>query len=147
MERGINQRVRSMLKQKGISITALSKVINIPQATLNRQISGESSMTANVIESILTYFEDVSAEWLLRGKGKMLLDNNNLLSNAPEEPVNLYKQMRHDYNNALIDNLRDTYDKTILESSKQEGRQQKQIDSLQAHFEILLEITKKQMNG
>lgn len=72
MESVINERIMTLLKQKGISITALSKAINIPQATLNRQISGNSSMTANTIESILTYFEDLSAEWLLRGKGEML---------------------------------------------------------------------------
>lgn len=147
MKDTVNQRVRVLLKQKGISITALSKAINIPQATLNRQISGESSMTVNVLESILTYFEDVSAEWLLRGKGEMLFDNNNLLPNAPEEPVNLCKQLRHDYNNGLIDSLKNTYDKILLESSKQQDRQQKQIDSLQAQIGILLEIIKKQMNG
>lgn len=142
-----NQRVRVLLKQKGISITALSKAINIPQATLNRQISGESSMTINVIESILTYFEDVSAEWLLRGKGEMLFDNSNLLSNAPEELIDIRQELRHDYNNALIDNLKDTYDKILLESSKQQDRQQKQIDSLQAQIGRLLEIIGKQMNG
>ena len=147
MESIVNQRIRNLLKQKGISITALSKVINIPQATLNRQISGESSMTVNVIESILTYFEDVSAEWLFRGRGEMLFDNNKLLSNAPEEPVDIRQQLRREYNHAMIDSLKDSYDKILLESSKQQDRQQKQIDSLQAQVGKLLEIIEKQMNG
>lgn len=49
-----------------MSITALSKLISVPQPTLNRQISGESAMTLDILYSILNYFTDISAEWLLQ---------------------------------------------------------------------------------
>ncbi|MCS3210741.1 hypothetical protein NXX89_04075 [Bacteroides thetaiotaomicron] len=119
----------------------------MPNSTLTSKLNGARGLDLNTLLEITTRFEDLSTEWLLRGKGEMLLDNNNLLSNAPEEPVDIRQQMRHDYNNALIDNLKDTYDKILLESSKQQDRQQKQIDSLQAQIGRLLEIIGKQMNG
>lgn len=147
MEDVVAQRIIKFLDRKEISKKDLAKILNVPNSTLTSKLNGARGLDLNTLSEIITHFEDLSVEWLLRGKGKMLLDNNNLLSNAPEEPVDIRQQLRHDYNNALIDNLKDTYDKILLESSKQQDRQQKQIDSLQAHFEILLDIIKKQMNG
>lgn len=103
----------TLLKQKGISITALSKAINIPQATLNRQISGNSSITANTIESILTYFEDLSAEWLLRGKGEML--------HLPYKPKTIVENTLERKNNRV--NLMELYKLTrpYIDKEKESG--------------------------
>jgi len=72
MKEVVLQRIASVLANKKMSITALSKLISVPQPTLNRQISGESAMTLDILYSILNYFTDVSAEWLLRGEGEMI---------------------------------------------------------------------------
>jgi len=113
MESVINKRIMTFLKQKGISITALSKAINIPQATLNRQISGNSSITANTIESILTYFEDLSAEWLLRGKGEML--------HLPYKPKTIVENTLERKNNRV--NLMELYKLTrpYIDKEKESG--------------------------
>lgn len=113
MESAINKRIMTLLKQKGISITALSKAINIPQATLNRQISGNSSITANTIESILTYFEDLSAEWLLRGKGEML--------HLPYKPKTIVENTLERKNNRV--NLMELYKLTrpYIDKEKESG--------------------------
>lgn len=73
MKEVVLQRIASVLSDKKMSITALSKLIGVPQPTLNRQISGESAMTLDILYSILNYFTDVSAEWLLRGEGEMII--------------------------------------------------------------------------
>lgn len=75
MKEVVLQRITSVLANKKMSITALSKLISVPQPTLNRQISGESAMTLDVLYSILNYFTDISAEWLLRGEGEMIKGN------------------------------------------------------------------------
>ena len=62
-----------------MSVTGISKAINIPQATLYKQIAGESAMTLKTLSVLLDYFEDVSAEWLLRGKGEMKLPYENYI--------------------------------------------------------------------
>lgn len=71
MEVTIYQRVKRVLEDKSISVNALSKQINVAQATLNPQLRGDRTLAANIVEKILDAFPDVSAEWLMRGVGTM----------------------------------------------------------------------------
>lgn len=71
MEATIYQRVKLILEDKSISVNALSKQINVAQATLNPQLRGDRTLAANIVEKILAAFPDVSAEWLMRGIGTM----------------------------------------------------------------------------
>lgn len=72
MESFVLQRVKEIMDRYNISVTALSKKINVAQTTLNRQIQGEGIVSLATICSILDCFKDVSAEWLLRGEGTMI---------------------------------------------------------------------------
>lgn len=76
MEATIYQRVKLVLEDKSISVNALSKQINVAQATLNPQLRGDRTLAANIVEKILTAFPDVSAEWLMRGIGTMYSNQN-----------------------------------------------------------------------
>ena len=76
MEATIYQRVKLVLEDKSISVNALSKQINVAQATLNPQLRGDRTLAANIVEKILTAFPDVSAEWLTRGIGTMYSNQN-----------------------------------------------------------------------
>ena len=82
MENSVIQRIRCIIKSERISISSLSKMIDVPQPTLHRQVSGESSMTLDVFVSIMNCFPKVSLDWVLRGKGEML---NNSISNSIEK--------------------------------------------------------------
>lgn len=93
MEATIYQRVKLVLEDKSISVNALSKQINVAQATLNPQLRGDRTLAANIVEKILTAFPDVSAEWLMRGVGTMYSnqdadDSSYMVAEAPhhEEP-------------------------------------------------------------
>lgn len=93
MEATIYQRVKLVLEDKSISVNALSKQINVAQATLNPQLRGDRTLAANIVEKILTAFPDVSAEWLMRGIGTMYSnqdadDSSYLVAETPhhEEP-------------------------------------------------------------
>lgn len=93
MEATIYQRVKLVLENKSISVNALSKRINVAQATLNPQLRGDRTLAANIVEKILTAFPDVSAEWLMRGIGTMYSnqdadDSSYMVAETPhhEEP-------------------------------------------------------------
>lgn len=93
MEVTIYQRVKLVLEDKSISVNALSKQINVAQATLNPQLRGDRTLAANIVEKILTAFPDVSAEWLMRGVGTMYSnqdadDSSYMVAETPhhEEP-------------------------------------------------------------
>lgn len=76
MEDSICQRIKHILQVKKISITALSRNIGVVQSTLNRQIKGDSQLSATTINAILQNFPDVSSEWLLTGEGPVFKKNN-----------------------------------------------------------------------
>ena len=93
MEVTIYQRVKLVLENKSISVNALSKQINVAQATLNPQLIGDRTLAANIVAKILDAFPDVSAEWLMRGVGTMYSnqdadDSSYMVAETPhrEEP-------------------------------------------------------------
>ena len=71
MESIVNQRIKSILEDRQISISAFSKMIGMQQVTCNRQIRGDQAVSLGLIEGFLEKFDDISAEWLLRGVGSM----------------------------------------------------------------------------
>lgn len=92
MEATIYQRVKLILEDKSISVNALSKQINVAQATLNPQLRGDRTLAANIVEKILTAFPDVSAEWLMRGIGTMYSnqdadDSSYMVAEEPKHDI------------------------------------------------------------
>lgn len=89
MEDVILQRLMSVLEVNTITVNALAKKINVPQPTLNAQLKGERALTSRIIVGILEAFPDVSADWVMRGKGSMY-DSDNSKTNiveAADSPV------------------------------------------------------------
>lgn len=72
MEEGVLQLVISICRQKSVSESQFAKMIGSNQKTINQQLRGERSISLDTISKILSSFEDVSSEWLLRGEGDML---------------------------------------------------------------------------
>lgn len=83
MESVVIQRIKKVVSDKNLSVTALGKLIGIHPSTLNRQFNGESAMSLGTIDAFLQYFGDVSAEWLLRGEGEMM--KGKFPANTPEK--------------------------------------------------------------
>ena len=93
MEVAIFQRIKLILEDKQMSVNALSKLVDISQTTLNTQLKGERTLSANVVAKVLIAFPDVSAEWLMRGVGTMysnqfFFDSSYMVAETPhrEEP-------------------------------------------------------------
>lgn len=101
MENAVKQRIKEITSLKDISITALSKIIQVPQPTLNRQINTEAPMTLSNILLILNHFSDISAEWLLRGVGDMYKDveaSTNIETEEDDSPKDkFYKDIIFTY--------------------------------------------------
>lgn len=65
-------RIKEIISFYGLSDRQFAIKCGIKQNTLSRQLSGTSDVSIYTINSILDKFEDVSAEWLMRGVGLML---------------------------------------------------------------------------
>lgn len=71
MKELILQRVHGVYEHKSNSETQFAKMIGANQKTIKQQFKGERALSLDTIIGILNSFEDISAEWLLRGEGEM----------------------------------------------------------------------------
>ena len=69
----INGRIREIILSAGITDSAFAKRIGVTQSVIASMLQRGTEPSAKVLTSILLTYEDISAEWLLRGKGQMLL--------------------------------------------------------------------------
>lgn len=73
MEEDLRVRFKEALRFYKSNINQLSKGDKAMQVRLSRQINNGATITFETVSNILDTFPDVSAEWLLRGKGEMLI--------------------------------------------------------------------------
>lgn len=73
MEKRIKERAKQALKELEISVNELANFRQLTRSTINDQFNGNSKIGAAALEALLAYRPDLSAEWLLRGEGEMLI--------------------------------------------------------------------------
>lgn len=66
-------RIKEVIAYSGLSDRAFALKCSIKQNTLSRQLGGVSEVSASTINAILDNYQEISAEWLLRGTGSMLI--------------------------------------------------------------------------
>lgn len=64
----INGRIREIILSAGITDSAFAKRIGVTQSVIASMFQRGTEPSAKVLTSILLTYEDISAEWLLRGK-------------------------------------------------------------------------------
>ena len=72
MEKTINERIRYFLKYSNITISSLAERLGCNQSTLSNKLGGRYRVDIDTILSLLTLYEQLSADWLLLGRGPML---------------------------------------------------------------------------
>lgn len=73
----IKKRILFLLAKKGLSVNSASKILNIPQRTLNRQLNETGNVSMDLIRAIHKCFPEVSLNWVLSGKNDMCIEKNN----------------------------------------------------------------------
>ena len=112
-------------EQSGLSWNALSSRIGMRQTTISNQILGQRALSLDTVLNTLMAYDELSAEWLLRGKGEMFLTTIN-----DEEETK---------NDARLDALVDTI-ALLQETIKMKNAT---IDALQAELAQYKRKTKK----
>lgn len=115
MEVTIYQRVKLVLEDKSISVNALSKQINVAQATLNPQLRGDRTLAANIVAKILDAFPDVSAEWLMRGVGTMYSNQD-----ADDSSYMVAEEPKHDIIHEVIPEQESRQDDSVWKAKYEE---------------------------
>ena len=66
------QKIKEIIDFYRLSGPKFAVKIGISPNTLNNYLQGKNKISLALIEAILTAFPEVSAEWLMRGKGQMI---------------------------------------------------------------------------
>lgn len=76
MEDSICGRIRALIGYYNISDRQFAIKIGVNQSVIGSMFQKDTEPSAKVIKLILSVDNDISAEWLLRGKGEMLISAN-----------------------------------------------------------------------
>jgi hypothetical protein len=71
----ILDRIKEYLDYRGISIAAFERSIGMSNASFGKSLKNGGAIGTDKLETILRTYNDISAEWLLRGEGEMLRGN------------------------------------------------------------------------
>ena len=78
MKEFVLQRINELIYHSKLSKNAFANKISMEQTTVNNQLIGKRGISIDLILNILLAFPEVSSEWLLRGEGSMIKNENNI---------------------------------------------------------------------
>jgi transcriptional regulator with XRE-family HTH domain len=68
----MKDRILQILKHTGMTATKLADEIGVQRSGISHMISGRNQPSYDFMIKLLNRFPEISAEWLLRGKGQMI---------------------------------------------------------------------------
>lgn len=132
MEEDLRVRFKEVLSFYKSNINQLSKGDKAMQVRLSRQINNGATITFETVSNILDTFPDVSAEWLLRGKGEMLIASS---PNEKKEEEALAESL---FRNVLVEFM------SMVNKRLQsiDNNTQSSVDKLEGITDLLAELRK-----
>lgn len=84
----MKERILELLRHTGLTATRLADEIGVQRSGISHIISGRNQPSYDFMVRILERFPEISADWLLTGKGNMIRGINNLPENKTKiKPV------------------------------------------------------------
>lgn len=71
------ERIKTLIAYLGLSTRAFAIKCGLRQNTLSNQLNGMRELSLSTVAAILDAYPEVSAEWLMRGDGQMLIQPND----------------------------------------------------------------------
>ena len=91
------ERITEYLDYKGISVSAFEKSTGMSNASFSKSLKSGGSIGSDKLETILSHYPDLSAEWLVRGEGDMLRPkadrNSHSLEDVSRELAQVLRKM------------------------------------------------------
>jgi transcriptional regulator with XRE-family HTH domain len=72
-----NQRFAEYIKFKGLKQQEVAEMFDVSRQYINGIITGKDSMGMNLVRKLLDKFPDLNADWLLTGRGEMLIKDDS----------------------------------------------------------------------
>jgi transcriptional regulator with XRE-family HTH domain len=73
----LDHRIRLLIKSKNISQSELARKLDVTRGSVNLWLSGKQVPGQKQLMKLFELFPDISADWLLLGRGEMSYDNKH----------------------------------------------------------------------
>ena len=136
MDKQVKNRVKQAMDQLSISAYAIAKSCSINERTIYEQTNGSSKIGTSVLAALLAYCPQLSAEWLLRGAGDMLISSVVPTERTPRDDRETTEQITKD--EPTTEDSSDAAAAYIekIEQLQAELEQQKEFNALQKEYVI-----------
>ena len=93
----VRERILLIFSRFATNINKLADGDTALRNRLTRQINNDAAITIDTISVVLSAFPEVSAEWLLRGKGEMILSDNlpPIVGDESENDLDTHAMLAH----------------------------------------------------
>jgi transcriptional regulator with XRE-family HTH domain len=101
----MKERLLQFLNTNNLTATHLADKIGVQRSSVSHVLSGRNKPSYDFIHKILTKYDDLSADWLISGKGEMFLSKDkehNMVQNVSERN----EQQRDLFSNMPSENIK-----------------------------------------
>ncbi len=79
---GVLERLNEFIIAKGCSMKAFEESVGMSNGSIGTTIKNGQGLRSDKLENILSVYPELSAEWLLRGVGSMILDEKEQMGGS-----------------------------------------------------------------
>jgi len=143
------QRIKEFIDYKGISIRLFEQSVGMSNGSFASQLKNNKTIGVDKLENILQIYNEINPEWILTGKGEMILSADNrssvvrqddCIKHQDEDLSNIIKQsyLQNERNMERIDMLIRQQNNLIEILNKDRQETQKQMDRILTMLECKL---------
>ena len=74
MKNSMKSRVLRLFEMKMLNANSASRLLGLPQRTINRQVNEDGKIGMELVNALLNVFPEISPRWLLLGEGNMFFN-------------------------------------------------------------------------
>lgn len=93
MEDPVKERIRCVQEKYSKSQAEFARKLGVPKSTYNTMFKRGEKASFTILEAILSVFTDVSADWLLRGIGSMMLTPDVIITDGNKYMVERFEEL------------------------------------------------------
>lgn len=108
----MKDRIIQFLKENNLTSTKFADVIGVQRSSISHLLSGRNKPSFDFIEKMLLSYPDINAQWLITGKGDMLINQPSLFEDQKETDKNVLTARELDIQNPV---------KTLTDINKSDG--------------------------
>jgi transcriptional regulator with XRE-family HTH domain len=103
----MTDRINKILRFYKINSSRFAEEIGVQKSSISHVLSGRNKPSLDFIQKLLKVYPDINADWLIMGKGKMLIEENetNLFSghDKQKEVVAVIKEEKNESEKILLE--------------------------------------------